>query len=190
MVKNPPVVIRRRILDRSRQHLSSPPKQIVTRLACLPLGSPHAVHVQRPGFVLTSDTAGQVTLTLINGQTLDPNVVNQEMAQAGIPARVDVGEACRNDVTGSVARQWIQSQIRTGIRHVGDDTTLVTFSQSTMPKGMELDITIYPAGQYAGTELFGLDATNQPLTCTRNPSPPGPRKFVPASSTPDQKATA
>jgi hypothetical protein len=134
----------------------------VRNTALKPTGSGHPVHVHLAGFWLDSyPSGGGGTLTLIKGGPIDASVLRQDLADAGIPAVVTVGEFCENPVADTSGLDQVVSS-----RRQTDGTVLTTFSSKAIPNGMELTIGVFPKG-----ETFGLATANALLTCNRI-SPP------------------
>jgi len=59
----------------------------------LPLGT-GPLHIHLTAFSVDSNPGGTVTLTLTRDQIMDPSAVRQALAQAGVPAIVNVGFLC------------------------------------------------------------------------------------------------
>jgi hypothetical protein len=134
-----------------------PPEDSV---AASPTGRVGDVHVSLAGFTLDSAPGGDATLTLIKGGVIDPKVLSQDLAQAGIPAIVNVGRNCGNAVQDSGALDRVISSSKRS-----DGTVTNTFTPSAIPAGDEISIGLFPGGQ-----TFGLVTAGAPLSCTGAPA--------------------
>jgi hypothetical protein len=136
---------------------------------------PPSEHSSNPAHLMTyslvSNADGTATLTLIKGQLPDPNTLQRQLAQAGVPAVVSVGSRCDSqggDPSGL-------DQVVTSAR-LPDGRVALTVTPSAMPQGTELAIAFFPNGQ-----TWNLLARGVPTNCTSaapTPGPTGPNPVV------------
>jgi hypothetical protein len=124
---------------------------------------------QLMGFTLVSNHNGTATLTLTKGQLPDPSVLRQQLAQAGVPAVVNVGSRC--DSQGGDPPGL--DQVITSQRLTNGDVILV-IDPAAMPEGSELAI-----GFFTDSQTWNLVTAGAPLTCTSTPPSPGPTGLNP-----------
>ena len=131
-------------------------------------GTVPSSHVARPAqlmaFTLVSNPNGTATLTLTKGQLPDPSVLRQQLAQAGVPAMVNVGSRC--DSQGGDPPGL--GQVITSKRLTNGNVILV-ITPAAMPEGSELAIGFFTNGQ-----TWNLVTAGAPLTCTSTLPSPGP----------------
>jgi hypothetical protein len=122
--------------------------------------------VQLASFTLVSNTDGTATLTLIKGVPLDADGLRQKLADAGIPAVVNVGRTCDSHPQPAGLDQVVSPQRRS------DGSVILTITPSAMPAGAELSIGVFPT-----VRTWSLATIGAPLTCDATP----PRSTGPAS---------
>jgi hypothetical protein len=130
----------------------------------LPLGT-GPVHIHLTAFSVDSNPGGTVTLTLTKDQILDPSAIRQALAQAGVPAIVNVGFLCyvAHPVTGG---QFLSSH-----QPGPDGSTVMLITPSRMPAGTTLSIGYYENDIQAGVQ-FTLVPDGVRLTCNNHPPVP------------------
>ncbi|HEY0870860.1 MAG TPA: hypothetical protein VGD55_10720 [Acidothermaceae bacterium] len=110
--------------------------------------------VQLASFTLVSNTDGTATLTLVKGVPLDADGLRHKLADAGIPAIVNVGRACDSHPQPAGLDQVVSPQRRS------DGSVVLTITPSAMPAGAELSIGVFPTGR-----TWSLATIGAPLTC-------------------------
>ncbi|MGH9917899.1 MAG: hypothetical protein ACRD6W_03355, partial [Nitrososphaerales archaeon] len=121
------------------------------------------VHVQLMGFSVNSNSNGTVTVTVTPGQVMDPNVFRQILAQAGVPAMINVGSICRTPGQPPAPRNAISIHPQAG------GTLVMVITPSLVPEGAE-----YSIGYFSDYVAFTLVTVGEPLSCGPNTSRPGP----------------
>jgi hypothetical protein len=141
----------------------------------LPLGT-GPVHIHLTAFSVDSNPGGTVSLTLTRDQIMDPSAVRQALAQAGVPAIVNVGFLCY--VTYPVRGGQFISAHQLG----RDGNTVMVITPSKMPAGTTLSIGYYQNQIQAGVQ-FTLVPDGVPLTCNNHPPVPAGQP-TPVSNSP------
>jgi hypothetical protein len=141
----------------------------------LPLGT-GPVHIHLTAFSVDSNPGGTVTVTLTRDQIMDPSAVRQALAQAGVPAIVNVGFLC-----------YVPYPVNAGhfisARQPGPDgNTVMVITPSKMPAGTTLSIGYYQNQMQAGVQ-FTLVPDGVRLTCNNHPPVPA-GQATPVSSSP------
>jgi hypothetical protein len=133
------------------------------------------VHVHLAAFSLDSNTGGTVTLSLTKAQTLDPGTMRQALAQAGVPALINVGSVCYNPHPDrSALFQFVSPR-----RLRADGSFVMVMTPSKMPAGSKLSL-----GYFPDHVRFTLLTAGAPMTCSSNPPPPqGQPTAIPSSPT-------
>jgi hypothetical protein len=117
-----------------------------------PVGAPLSL----AAFTVVKNPDGTATLTLTKGQTFNTNALKQELAQAGVPAVVNVGRTCVNqDKDGDQLDAVVNPQ------RDSDGGVVLIFTPSAMPNGSELSIS-----RLADHTTWQLVNAHAPLTCT------------------------
>ncbi|HTC69434.1 MAG TPA: hypothetical protein VK662_07695 [Acidothermaceae bacterium] len=111
--------------------------------------------VQLASFTLVSNTNGTDTLTLVKGVPLDANALRQKLADAGIPAVVNVGSTCDSHPQPDGLDSVISPQ------RLSDGSVELVITPSAMPSGAELSIGVFPDGK-----TWGLATIGAPMTCS------------------------
>jgi hypothetical protein len=119
------------------------------------------VHVRLASFSLDSEPGGSATLTLVKGRPVTPDVLRQDLADAGVPAVVEDGRFCQAPGVPSGLDQVVAPQRRP------DGTVVLTFTPSAMPRGSVLSIGMFPQGT-----AFALVPAGAQLTCKTSPDHP------------------
>jgi hypothetical protein len=118
--------------------------------------APGGAPLSLAAFTVVKNSDGTATLTLTKGQTFDTNALRQELAQAGVPAVVNVGRTCVNqDSDGDQLDAVVNPQ------RDSDGGVVLIFTLSAMPQGSELSIS-----RLADHTSWQLVNANAPLTCT------------------------
>jgi hypothetical protein len=130
----------------------------------LPLGT-GPVHIHLTAFSVDSSPGGTVTLTLTKDQILNPSAVRQALAQAGVPAIVNVGFLCY------VAHPVSAGQFFSGHHPGPGGNTVMVITPSRMPTGTTLSIGYYQNQVQAGVQ-FTLVPDGVRLTCNSDPPVP------------------
>jgi hypothetical protein len=121
-----------------------------------------AVHVHLAAFSVDTQLGGTVTVTLSTHQVLDPHLMRQALAQAGIPAVINVGTVCIDPHPDRAALfEFVSPNLS---RAVG--TWAVKITPSKMPAGSTLSLGYFPGGVRVTLLSAGVSDT-----CTSNPPP-------------------
>ncbi len=110
--------------------------------------------VELASFTLVSNADGTATLTLVKGVPLDADGLRQKLADAGIPAIVNVGRTCDSHPQPTGLDQVVSPQRR------ADGSVILTITPSAMPAGAELSIGVFPT-----VRTWSLATIGAPLTC-------------------------
>jgi hypothetical protein len=137
-------------------------------------GSGHGGRVHLAAVSVEKHPDGTVTLTvsLTRGQLFDPAVVQQALAQAGVPALVTVGSVCTGPGPSDALPQVISRSPASNGRSV------TTIRPSAIPAGQKLSMGYFnvPGG---GSGLhISLIPDKGPLTCSSTP-PALPPRLIP-----------
>jgi hypothetical protein len=132
----------------------------LARSATLPKLGSGPVHVRLEAFSVNSNPDGTVTVTVTDEQTVDPNAFRQILAQAGVPALIDVGSFCHTPDQPPGLDQVIQMEL-------GQNVMVIT--PSAMPAGAELSI-----GYFPDHVAFTLVTVGASLTCVTSDPPSQP----------------
>ena len=129
-------------------------------------GSPSADRPAAPqlvAFTVESGPNGSSVLTLRKGAQyrLDPDALQQALAQHGITAVVNVGKMCDTNPEPGGLDQVISS------RRLADDSVFTTFNPAAMPAGSQISIGYFPT-----FTDFALIQDGASLHCTTNPGAP------------------
>jgi hypothetical protein len=134
------------------------------------LGHGGRAHVHLAAVSVKKHPDGTVTLTvsLTRGQLFDPAVVQQALAQAGVPALVTVGSVC----TGPGPSDALPQVISRSAPVPGHMVT--TIRPSAIPAGQKLSMGYFRVPGGGGLHV-SLIPDNGPLTCSSTPPAP-PRR--------------
>jgi hypothetical protein len=133
--------------------------------------------IRTAAFTLVSNPDGTATLTLSPGELLDPAALQNDLAQYGIPAIVNVGSFCSSDPAPAGFSQVVsQYPAGEGSAQVGSGGgPTITIDPSAMPAGTELSLGYFQltSGEYSGEQQadFVLIDTSS-YTCTSTPPDP------------------
>jgi hypothetical protein len=116
---------------------------------------------------------GTVTLTvpLTRGQLFDPAVVQQALANAGVPALVTVGSVCIGPGPSDALPQVISRS------PASNGHSVTTIRPSAIPAGQKLSIGYFHVPDGGGLHI-SLIPDHGPLTCSSTP-PPLPPRLIP-----------
>jgi hypothetical protein len=128
--------------------------------------------IRTAAFKIVKNANGQATLTLNPQELLDPAILQSDLAESGIAAKVTSGSFCSSDPAPAGFSQIVSFAPREApVAPQSGAPPAVTFDAATMPAGTELSIGYF---QLAGGEQqasFALIDTSS-YSCTA--TPPGP----------------
>ena len=115
---------------------------------------------QLAAFTVSTTSAGLTAVTLRKGQQyrLDPDALQQVLAQHGVAAVVTVGESCDTNPEPNGLDQVVSASRNP------DGAVYLTINPAAMPSGAELSIGYYPNGT-----SFALIEANAPRRCVSHP---------------------
>ena len=136
------------------------------------------VHVVLSAFSVNTNPNNTVTVTITPAQALDPSTFRQIMAEAGVPAIINVGTLCRTANTQHVsAGGAMQLEPQPG----GDLTVVI--NPALVPAGIE-----YSFGYFSDHVAVAPVEIGQPLSCgASSGAPPIP---APSSGTGGQSVSS
>ncbi len=133
--------------------------------------------IRTAAFTLVSNSNGTATLTINQGELLDPAALQSDFAQYGIPAKVTTGSLCSSDTAPAGFSQVVSvypAGPYTATPGSGVQPT-ITIDPSAMPAGTELSVGDFQlsSGEYSGeqqADFVLIDTTS--YTCSSTPPDP------------------
>jgi hypothetical protein len=123
------------------------------------VAGPRSVHVNLDAWSVNTTSTGIVDLTI--QELFDPARLRTVLAQAGVPAVVELGQVCTGKWwTGPQATQVLRGH------RTSTGAMIESINPAAMPRGSEVVIGILP---HASVVEVGLGKDGAPLTC---PAPP------------------
>jgi hypothetical protein len=133
--------------------------------------------IRTAAFTLVSNSNGTVTLTISPKELLDPAVLQSDLAQYGIPAKVTFGSLCSTDPAPTGFSQVVSSY-PAGPSTVTPQPVIhptITIDAAAIPAGTELSVGNFQltSGEFAGQQQadFVLIDTGS-YTCSTTPPDP------------------
>jgi hypothetical protein len=154
----------------------------LSRSASRPL-SASPVHVHLAAFSVDTNPGGTVTVSLSRNQIFDPHALRQALAQAGVPAVINVGTVCYNPHPERGAFAQVVALHQPG----ADGTSVMVITPSKMPAGSKLSIGYLHNASLDGVR-FTLLTAGAPVTCSSNPLPPHGQPTPAPTSVPSPSA--
>jgi hypothetical protein len=132
-----------------------------------PTGSAGGGHVHLAAVSVDKHPDGTVTLTvtLTRGQLFDPAVVQQALANAGVPALVTVGSVCTGPGPSDALPQVLSRS------PASNGHSVTTIRPSAIPAGQKLSIGYFHVPDGGGLHI-SLIPDHGPLTCSSTPPAP------------------
>jgi hypothetical protein len=133
--------------------------------------------IRTVSFPLVSNSNGTATLTINPKELLDPAVLQSDLAQDGIPAKVTSGSFCSSSPPPAGFSQVVSSSPAgsAGESPPSGVQPTITINPAAMPTGAELSVGYFQlsSGQYAGSQqadVVLIDTSS--YTCTSTPPDP------------------
>ena len=119
--------------------------------------------IRTAAFTLVEHANGTATLTIKPGSILDPDTLQNDLRQYGIPAIVTTGSFCSSDPTPPGFSQVVtgQKQPRT-----------ITINPAAMPPGTELSFGNFRVAAGPETAIQLIDTNSHTCTSTAPTAPP------------------
>ena len=138
-----------------------------------PVAADNEVHVRLAAFSVDTNPDGTVTVKLTKQQSLDPEILQRTLAQAGVPAEITINKWCEPSDASQDLRADFDKVIGTG-QQSGEKVMVIT--PSAMPAATKLIIGMRtdgyqpdsPSSIWVTMRLVPEDA---PLTCTTDVPP-------------------
>ncbi|MEZ0077140.1 hypothetical protein [Planotetraspora sp. GP83] len=168
-----------------------------------PAATGNQVHVHLAAFSVDTNPDGTVTVKMTKQQSLDPEVMQRTLAQAGIPAQITINKWCQpsnasQDLEADFEKVVRMENSNKDVRQENseeairkekqpDTTPWMVITPSAMPPATKLIIGMRTAGYQPDSPSrvavsMGLVPDDAPLTCTTDvPSGP-PREPKPSKS--------
>ncbi|MEW9533925.1 hypothetical protein [Microbispora sp. NPDC049125] len=148
-----------------------------------PVAAGNEVHVHLAAFSVDTNPDGTVTVKMTKKESLDPEIMQRTLAQAGVPAQITINKWCRPSEPSQTLDSALQKVV--GQEKQGD-TPVMVITPSAMPPATKLIIGMRTAGYQPDSPsrvgvTMSLAPDDAPLTCTTDvPSgPPGDSKRGP-----------
>ncbi|MFF3671352.1 hypothetical protein [Microtetraspora malaysiensis] len=138
-----------------------------------PVAAGNQVHVHLAAFSVDTNPDGTVTVKMTKQESLDPEIMQRTLAQAGIPAQITINKWCQP----SDASQDLEADFQ---KVVGDgkqsDGTAMVITPSAMPPATKLIIGMRTDGYQPDSPSpvavwMHLVPDDAPLTCTTDVPP-------------------
>ncbi|ETK34948.1 hypothetical protein [Microbispora sp. ATCC PTA-5024] len=139
-----------------------------------PVAAGNQVHVHLAAFSVDTNPDGTVTVKMTKQESLDPEIMQRTLAQAGIPAEITINKWCQPSDASQDLKADFQKVV--GEEKQPDETSMMVITPSAMPPSTKLIIGMRTDGYQPDSPsplavLMRLVPDDAPLTCTTDVPP-------------------
>ncbi|WP_157570863.1 hypothetical protein [Microtetraspora malaysiensis] len=139
-----------------------------------PVAAGNQVHVHLAAFSVDTNPDGTVTVKMTKQESLDPEIMQRTLAQAGVPAQITINKWCRPSDASQDLEADFQKVVGDGKQP--DGTSVMVITPSAMPPATKLIIGMRTDGYQPDSPsplavVMRLVPDDAPLTCTTDVPP-------------------